>query len=377
MPKTDTKIKFLNVGATYTELKKEIDKAVSGVLERGWYILGENVEKFETEFARYCNVKYCIGVGNGLNALELILKAYQIGPGDEVIVPANTYIATILAISNVGATPVPIEPEIATYNIDPTKIEKAITKRTKAVLAVHLYGQCADIRSVKPLCRKYNLKLIEDAAQAHGAMHFNKKAGSLGDAAGFSFYPGKNLGAFGDAGAVTTSDRKVADYIRMARDYGQARKYINPIKGVNSRLDELQAAVLRVKLKYLDKWNERRTKLAKYYLNNLKFNNQFMPPDVLEGNKHIWHLFVVRVKQRREFMKYLLRQKIDFLIHYPVPYYRQKAYRECLCLNKKFPIANILADEVISLPIGPHLSLDECRYVCEKLNGYIEQKFER
>lgn len=366
-------VKFLDIGATYKELKKDIDKAVKDVLKGGWYIHGQNVKEFEKEFANYCHVRHCVSVGNGLNALELILRACKIGIGDEVVVPANTYIATVLAISNVGATPILVEPELTTYNIDPEKIEAAITKKTKAVLAVHLYGQTANIKKIKPVCRKYNLKLIEDAAQAHGAEHFGKKAGSLGDAAGFSFYPGKNLGAYGDGGAVTTNDQEIADYVRLARDYGQEKKYVNLIKGTNSRLDELQAAVLRVKLKHLNKWNKRREAIAQYYLKylNPRKNKNFVLPGILKGNKHIWHLFVARVTKRDKFIDYLQKNKIGFLIHYPIPPYKQAAYKELNSISGQFPITNSLSDEIISLPIGPHLQKNEKDYVCEKINKFI------
>ncbi|MBL7197096.1 MAG: DegT/DnrJ/EryC1/StrS family aminotransferase [Candidatus Omnitrophica bacterium] len=366
-------VKFLDLSAAYLELKREIDDAIKKVLEHGWYILGENVERFEAEFAKYCSSKYCISVGSGLSALELILKAYQIGPGDEVIVPANTYIATVLAISNVGALPVFVEPDVRTYNIDPTKIEPAITQRTKAVIAVHLYGQTADIRGIKPICERYRLKLIEDAAQAHGAQHFGKKAGSLGDTAGFSFYPGKNLGACGDGGAVTTNDESVAQYVRIARNYGSEKKYYNSIKGVNSRLDEIQAAILRVKLKYLDKWNARRTQIAQYYLEHINPNKKrdFILPECLKDNKHIWHLFIVRTSKRDELIAYLNKHSIDCLIHYPLPPYNQVAYKEMKHLSKQFSLTNKLSDEVLSLPMGSHLTQEQAEYVSSVINDFI------
>jgi len=366
-------IQITDVGSTYNDLKKEIDKAILGVLNGGRYILGENVKKFEDEFADYCGVRYCVGVGNGLNALELILKAYGIGNGDEVIVPANTYIATVLAVSNVGATPVFVEPEEITFNIDPQKIEKALTKKTKAVLAVHLYGQCADIKKIKKICKKYNLKLIEDAAQSHGSMHFGYKAGSLGDAAGFSFYPTKNLGAYGDGGAITTNDRKISDYVRMTRDYGSDKKYFNLIKGVNSRLDEVQAAILRVKLRHLEKWNANRQKVAKYYFSKMNIQNKdgFELPKIQKGNNHVWHLFVIRTKKRQLLMDFLKENGIQYLIHYPIPPYSQVAYKEFNKLASHFPITNKLSDEILSLPIGPHMKEKEMKYVCQKINQFI------
>jgi len=369
-------VKFLDLEAAYLELKSEIDKAVKKVLKSGWYILGENVEAFEEEFANYCGVKYCIGVGCGLDALELILRAYNIGVGDEVIVPSNTYIATVLAVSNVGATPVFVEPDEETYNIDPEKIEEKITKKTKAIIAVHLYGQCADIIKIKSTCKKYDLILIEDAAQAHGAEHFGKKAGSLGDAAGFSFYPGKNLGALGDGGAVTTNDKTIAEYVRIARNYGSEKKYYNSIKGVNSRLDEIQAAVLRVKLKYLDEWNKRRNKFAHLYIKNLSKNFQHISlPKILSGNRHVWHLFVIRIKEREKLINYLNKKSIGWLIHYPVSPYNQVAYKEMNHLNKEFSLTNRSVNEILSLPMGPHLKEEELKYVCRTMNIFIERYY--
>ncbi len=367
------KIPFLDISATYRELKSEIDQAIHDVLKKGMFILGENVKKFEEEFAKYCGVKYCVGVGNGMDALELLLRAYNIGPGDEVIIPANTYIATSLVVNLVGTTPILVEPEEATHNIDPAKIKKAITKKTKAIIAVHLYGQCANIKKIKAICKKYNLICIEDAAQAQGATHYEKRAGSLGDAAGFSFYPGKNLGAYGDAGAITTNDKKVAEYVRTARNYGSEKKYYNMIKGFNTRLDEIQAAVLRVKLKHLDEWNKRRQKIADFYLKNLnpQKNPNFFLPKVGEGNQHIWHLFVVRTKKRSLLIKTLDSHGIGWLIHYPLPLYKQKAYKELNNLSKKFPISNRLSEEVLSLPLGPHLSQTQTSTVCDVVNNFI------
>ncbi len=370
------RIPFLDIGATYNELKSEINHAVLNVMKKGMFIMGENVTKFEEEFAKYCGVKYCVGVGNGMDALELLLRAYDIGPGDEVIIPANTYIATSLVVNLVGATPVLVEPDETTYNIDPAKIEKAITKKTKVIIAVHLYGQCANIKEIKPLCKKYHLKLIEDAAQAQGALHYGKKAGSLGDSAGFSFYPGKNLGAYGDAGAVTTNDRKVADRVRILRNYGSEKKYYNMVKGFNTRLDEIQAAVLRVKLKYLDRWNKRRQKIADYYLKHLnpKKNPHFVLPKIGEGNEHIWHVFVVKTKKRIQLIKQLDEKKIGWLIHYPLPLYKQKAYKELNHMSKNFPISNKLSDEVISLPIGPHLNIKQVAYIIDVVNSFIARE---
>ena len=366
-------IPFLDIGTTYKELKPEIDKAIKDVLRGGWYILGEQVKKFEQEFARYCQVKYCVGVGNGMDALELILRAYGIGPGDEVIVPANTYIATVLVSNIVGAVPIAVEPDLQTYNLDPDKLESAITKKTKAVMPVHLYGQCANIKKIKAICQSHNLLLIEDAAQAHGATHFAKRAGSLGDAAGWSFYPTKNLGAFGDAGAVTTNDKKVADYVIMARNYGSKIKYFNLIKGFNTRLDEIQAAILRVKLRHLNEWNNRRRKIASYYLSHLNQRNNpnFVLPKVEKGNEHIWHVFAIMTKKRGRFMRFLESNGVGSLIHYPVPYYQQKAYSELKKYSNKFPISNQISQEIVSLPMSPQLKKKEVKYVVKIVNNFI------
>jgi len=368
-------IKFLDIAATYKELYKEVDTAIQDVLNSGWFILGKHVKMFEKNFAQYCGAKHCIGVGNGMDALELILRAYDIGPGHEVIVPANTYIATVLVVNIVGATPIFVEPDPRTFNIDPEKIESAITKKTKAVIAVHLYGQTAAMTKIKKICTKHNLKLIEDAAQAHGALHKGKKAGSMGDAAGFSFYPGKNLGAFGDAGAVTTNDPKVANYIEIARNYGSDVKYYNLIKGFNTRLSEMQAAILDVKLRYLDKWNKRRQKIADYYLAHLNPDKKetFLLPVVAGENKHVWHLFVIQTKKRNQLQSYLKDQVIETLIHYPVPPYSQKAYQEYNRFAIKFPITNRMSQEVLSLPIGPHMSSEQVKYVTEKVNQFLEE----
>ena len=368
------KVPFLDVGASYRELKREIDQAIKKVLLGGWYIQGENLKKFEAEFADYCGVKYCLGVGNGLNALELILRAYDIKKGDEVIVPANTFIATLLAVNTVGAQPILVDPNPATFTIDPSKITSALSKKTKAIIPVHLYGQTADIKKIKNISKKYKLILIEDSAQAHGALHFGKKAGSLGDAAGFSFYPAKNLGAFGDAGAITTSNKKIAEYIASLRDYGSKKKYYNRYKGTNSRLDEIQAAVLRVKLRYLNEWNNRRQKIANFYLENInpQKNENFILPAIGFGNDPVWHLFVVRTKKRKKFISYLKKKDIGFQIHYPIAPYKQIAYHEMKNLDHNFPVTNELSEEIISLPMGPHLDQEMVEYTTEKVNAFIK-----
>lgn len=368
------KVPFLDLKQTYLEIEDEIDTAVKGVLNEGWYILGENVERFEEDFAAYCGCKYCVGVASGLDALVLLLRAHDIGSGDDIIVPANTYIATLLAVSNTGANPVLVEPNPSTCNIDPMKIEDALTSKTKAVLAVHLYGQAADMRRIKKICRKHNLKLFEDASQAHGALHNGVTAGALGDAAGFSFYPGKNLGAYGDGGAVTTDDADVADYLRMLRNYGSEKKYYNLIKGVNSRLDEIQAAILRVKLKYLNEWNSRRATIARRYLDTINPQDErLILPVTGEGNVHVWHVFTIQSNQRDALNVYLHKNGIHTLIHYPVPPYSQTAYSELIHLKHNYPISNAISDRILSLPMGPHLSIDQADYVGKAINAFFKQ----
>lgn len=348
------KIPFLDLKAPYIELRDELDAAYKRVMLSGWYILGKETEAFEREFAEYCGVQHCIGVGNGLEALHLILRAYNIGEADEVIVPSNTYIATWLAVSYAGAKPVPVEPDERSYNIDPNRIEQAITKRTKAIIPVHLYGQPADMDAIIGIAKQYGLKVIEDAAQAHGARYKGRRAGSLGDSAGFSFYPGKNLGAIGDAGAVTTNDQELADKLRVLRNYGSRIKYHNEAKGFNSRLDELQAAFLRVKLEKLDKWNERRSKLAQHYMKQLKDLSSIVLPFVPEWADPVWHLFVIRCKQREAAKQALENVGIDTMIHYPVPPHLQPAYAALGYKEGTFPIAERIAMQVLSLPVGPH-----------------------
>lgn len=351
-----TLIPFLDLHASYIGLKQELDDAYHRVMESGWYILGNEVTEFEKEFAAYCGTDHCIGVANGLEALTLVLRAWNIGPGDEVIVPSNTYIATWLAVSHVGATPVPVEPHEDTCNINPDLIERAITPRTKAILPVHLYGQTADMDPVCTIARRHNLKVLEDAAQAHGAGYNGKRAGALGDAAGFSFYPGKNLGAFGDGGAVTTDNAELADKVRCLRNYGSREKYVNENIGYNSRLDELQASFLRIKLRYLDNWNSKRDLIAQWYMRELpRLCPDLILPTVADGCHPCWHLFVVRSKNRPEFQKKLAEQGIGSLIHYPIPPHLQKAYSEMRLPPDILPLAKKLANEVISLPMYPQL----------------------
>lgn len=360
-------ITFLDMKSPYLELKAELDQAYRRVMESGWYILGQEVEKFENEFASYCNARHCIGVANGLEALHLIVRALGIGPGDEVIVPSNTYIATWLAVSYAGATPVPVEPDEKTYNINPALIEAAITRRTKAIMPVHLYGQPADMDAINKIAAGYNLKVIEDVAQAQGALYKGKKTGSLGDASGFSFYPGKNLGAFGDAGAVVTNDDDIASKVKILRNYGSQKKYYNDVKGYNSRLDEMQAAFLRVKLKKLDEWNSRRCKLAELYLKNLKNTGKLTIPFVPDWAGPVWHIFAVRHNDRENFQKKLEKAGIGTLIHYPVPPHLSDAYKGET--SGAFPIAEASAGTILSLPMGPHLSADEVNYICDIISS--------
>lgn len=364
------RVPFLDLRAAYLELKTEIDEACLRSLDSGWYILGGEVEAFEREFAEYCGVRHCIGVGNGLDALHLILRGYEIGSGDEVIVPANTYIATWLAVSYAGASPVPVEPDPATYNIDPARIEAAITGRTKAIIPVHLYGQLADMDAINAVAARHSLKVIEDAAQAHGASYQGRMAGSLGDAAGFSFYPVKNLGAFGDAGAVTTNDDDLANRIRMLRNYGSQKKYFNEVKGFNSRLDPVQAACLSVKLRYLDDWNDRRRSLASKYCTRLSGIPDLSLPKVALSSVHSWHLFVVRSSKRDELQDLLKARGIGTLIHYPVAPHRSGAYLPDF-REASFPIAEELSGRVLSLPIGPHLSEADQDYVIDTILKYF------
>jgi dTDP-4-amino-4,6-dideoxygalactose transaminase len=363
-------VPFLDLKSPYKELQNELDAAYRRVMESGWYILGEEVESFEREFAAYCGVKHCVGVGNGLEALHLILRAYNIGPGDEVIVPANTYIATWLAVSYAGAVPVPVEPDPLTYNIDPRLVAAAIGPRTRAIMPVHLYGQPADMDPLTLLARQRHLKVIEDAAQAHGSSYGERSIGALGDAAGWSFYPGKNLGALGDAGAVTTNDDELADRVRVLRNYGSRTKYYNEIKGYNSRLDPLQAALLRVKLHYLSEWNERRKEVAAEYLGALASVEELTIPSVLEGVDPSWHLFVIRHRRRDELQEHLTRSGIGTLIHYPVPPHLSQAYAELGCKEGDYPITEEMAETVLSLPMGPHLLPDQLQTVIQAIRSF-------
>lgn len=360
-------IKFLDLHQINERFRPEIDARFKQVLDNGWYILGRQNESFEKHFAAYLGVKHAIGVANGLDALNLIIKAYGFGPGDEIIVPANTYIASILAVSENGCTPVLVEPDPATCNINPALIEAAVTPQTKAIMAVHLYGQAVQMEKIWELANKYNLKVIEDAAQAHGAEYQGRKTGNLGDAAGFSFYPGKNLGCLGDGGAVTTNDDALADRLRALRNYGSRQKYVHLYKGINSRLDELQAAVLDVKLPHLDADNARRSKIARYYRENIK-NPLITLPQTYDEKAHVWHIFAVRTPNRAALQKYLADNGIETNIHYPTPPHKQGAYAEWA--NKSYPVSERLHQEVISLPISPVMTDEEVQYVTDKVNEY-------
>ena len=361
-------VPFLDLKAAYLELQPEIDAAVARVLSSGYYILGPEVDAFEADYATYCGAAHCVGVANGLDALHLALRAMDVGPGDEVIVPSNTYIATWLAVSQCGATPVPVEPDERTFNIDPARIEAAITARTRVLLPVHLYGQPANMAEILAIARKHGLKVLEDGAQAHGARYKGQRLGAHGDAVAWSFYPGKNLGAMGDGGAVTTNDPQLADRLRVLRNYGSRVKYVNEVQGYNSRLDPLQAAILRVKLAHLNEWNERRRAIAARYQSALAGCGLALS-QVPEWAEPVWHLYVVQHPQRDALQQALADAGVGTLIHYPIPPHRQQAYAERGYKPGGFPIAEAMAEEVLSLPIGPHLSFeDQDRIIAALLN---------
>ncbi len=364
-------IPFLDLKAINAEYREELIEACTKVIDSGWYVQGNECIAFEKEFAAYCGVEYCVGVANGLDALRLILLGYKklgvLKEFDEVLVPANTYIASILAISENSLVPVFVEPDIKTFNIDVDKIEASITPKTKAIMVVHLYGQSVAMQKVLELAQKYDLKVIEDCAQAHGSCNSDKKVGSIGDAGGFSFYPGKNLGALGDGGAVTTNDRDLANIIKALGNYGSEKKYENKFKGLNSRLDEIQAAMLRVKLRYLDAEIERRRKIAKYYLANIH-NEKLTLPVFTNETTHVWHLFVIRTTQRKNLQKYLHEHDIQTLIHYPIPPHKQEAYKE---LNKRaYPISEKIHAEVLSLPISGVQDFAKTQKIVEVVNSF-------
>ena len=363
------KVPFINLKALHKSIKNELDSAYERVFKSGHFILGPELEAFEQEYASYCKSKACIGVGNGLEALFLILKAYDIGFGDEVIVPSNTFIATWLAVSQTGATPVPVEPIETTCNIDPERLESAITSRTRAIIAVHLYGLPADMDQIRNIASKYQLKVIEDAAQAHGAYYRAIRTGNLGDAAGFSFYPAKNLGALGDGGAITTNDTALANKINLLRNYGSQEKYINELPGHNSRLDEIQAAFLRVKLNHLDRWNLQRKKIAEQYLEGLQGLGLILP-DNKDNSEPVWHVFTVRSKNRDYLCQQLEKHGVQTMIHYPTPPHLQPAFAELGLKKGQFPIAEKIHDTILSLPMDPQLNEDQVDLViktCRKI----------
>ena len=370
-------IPFLDLKAINAQYKEELIEACAKVIESGWYIQGNECKAFEEEFANYCGTQYAIGVANGLDALTLIIRAYKemgiMNEGDEVIVPANTYIASILSISENNLVPVLVEPDINTYLLDPTKIEEKITSKTKAVMPVHLYGQTCKMDEINAIARQYNLKVIEDSAQSHGAYYKDKRCGNLGDVSGFSFYPGKNLGALGDGGAITTNDEELARTIQTLGNYGSRKKYENLYKGVNSRLDEMQAAMLRVKLKHLDKETKHRREIAAYYIENIKSPNIILPIqhsifNIQHYKNHVWHLFVIRTPERERLQKYLLNCGIQTLIHYPLPPHKQEAYKEWI--NKIYPISEKIHREVLSLPISGIHSLKDTKEIVQIINDF-------
>ena len=365
-------ISFLDLKKINSQYRTELIEACTKVIDSGWYIQGSECKKFEKEFSSYCGTKYSIGVANGLDALTLIFRAYKelkvMKDGDEVIVPSNTYIATILAISENNLVPVLVEPDINTYLINPDKIEENITSKTRAILPVHLYGQTCQMNKINKIAKKYSLKVVEDSAQSHGAYFESKRCGNLGDASGFSFYPGKNLGALGDGGAVTTNDEELANTIRALSNYGSHKKYKNLYKGTNSRLDEIQAAMLSVKLRYLDNEINRRREIANYYLENIK-NQDIVLPQVVSQDSHVWHLFVIRTKKREELQMYLLENDVQTLIHYPIPPHKQEAYIEWGANSYK--ISEKVHDEILSFPISGIQDFKSTKKIVELLNNYI------
>jgi dTDP-4-amino-4,6-dideoxygalactose transaminase len=365
-------IKFLDLQKINAQYTQELKEAASKVIDSGWYLMGKELESFEKNYASFCGTEFCLGVGNGLDALRLIFKAYiEMGvmqKGDEVIVPANTYIASVLAISDNGLIPVFVDPNIETYNLDSSFSEQVITSKTKAILTVHLYGQISIDQNMLDLCKKYNLKLIEDAAQSHGARWQGKVSGAIGDAAAHSFYPGKNLGALGDAGAVTTNDKELANLVSALRNYGSHVKYENQYQGLNSRLDEIQAAFLNVKLKYIQNDIEARRKVANYYLENIK-NSNLLLPKVLKVEGHVWHLFVIRTKKRDALQKYLTKMGVQTLIHYPIPPHKQEAYSKWRKIP--LPITDKIHKEFLSLPISPVMRGEDMKIIVRLLNNYV------
>jgi dTDP-4-amino-4,6-dideoxygalactose transaminase len=377
---TQTKVSFLDLNAPYLELKTELDAAYSRVMNSGWFITGEELSQFEAEFAAYCDVPHAVGVGTGLDALVLLLRAFEIGPGDDVLVPANTFIATFLAVSQVGARPVPVDCCPETSNIDVRLLEAAMTPKTKAIIPVHLYGQPADMTPILAFAQSLGLTVIEDAAQAHGARYDGRRVGSFGDGAAFSFYPGKNLGAFGDGGMITTRDPDLAERLRMLRNYGSRVKYQHDLTGTNSRLDELQAAFLRVKLAHLDAWNARRQRLAVRYQEAFTpfVSDDFCLPTVLPQAEAVWHLFVIQTPFRDALQQALREAGIETMIHYPCPSHLQPCYAGRLGVDEAnaYPVACLQATQVLSLPMGPHLSDEEQMRVIEAVTHFVKNRAE-
>ena len=364
------KVPFASFEPMHNELKAGLENAFHNVLGKNYFIQGSECAEFDKEFAEYCNAKYCVGVDNGLNALYLVLKAYEIGQGDEVIVPSNTYIATALAVTFTGATPVFVEPELATYNIDVTRIETAITDKTKAIMPVHLQGRPADMDPIMEIAEKYNLKVIEDCAQAHGVLYKGRKVGTLGHAAGFSFYPGKNLGALGDGGAVVTNDKELADKVRALGNYGSDYKYHHIYQGTNSRLDEMQAAFLRVKLPELDKWNADRVRIAHKYFEGIKNPLISLPLKPDEEFGHIYHVFVIRCNKRDELEKYLADKGVGTVKHYPIPMHLQDCYQDLGIKKGELPIAEEISETVLSIPMYYGMTDEQVDYVIEIINQF-------
>lgn len=363
-------VPFVSFSSMHEEIKYEVERKFNEVYEKNCFIKGDELKLFEKEFASYCNAKYAVGVGCGLDALYLIMRAMGIGSGDEVIVPSNTFIATALAVTYTGAVPVFVEPNIYTYTVEPKLIEEKINSKTKAIIAVHLYGRAADMDEINSIAKMHNLKVIEDAAQAHGAMYKGKKVGSLGDAAGFSFYPGKNLGALGDGGAVVTNDEELAEKVRVLGNYGSDIKYNHIYKGINSRLDEVQAAILRIKLRYLDKWNKERNYVANKYINGIKNSQVILPLRTNEDYYNVWHIFAIRCNKKSELIKLLDKRNIGTLQHYPKPIHMQKAYKDLESRINKLEVAEEISKTELSIPMYYGIKEEEIDYVIEAINNF-------
>ena len=364
------RINFVDLKKQYKTIKPEVDSAIKKVIDNSAFVLGEELEKFEQEFAKFCGCKYCVGLDNGSSALELGMRVLGIGSGDEVITPANSFIASSSSISFTGARPVLVDCDPKTYNIDPQKIERAITEKTKAIMPVYLYGQPPEMDTILKIAKKHNLYVVEDACQAHGAKYKNKKTGSIGNIAAFSFYPGKNLGAYGDGGALVTNNKKIAEKVSMMRNYGQKKKYHHVFIAWNRRLDNLQAAILRVKLKYLNKWNKLRREHA-YFYNKLLKGARVVTPVELDGIEHVYHLYVVRVKNRDKLREFLASRGIATGIHYPIPIHLQQAYKDLGYKKGDFPVTEKYAKEILSLPMFPELKESEIKYIVDSIRDFL------